>query len=80
MAHVLACWITEAIYIHSEYVVLISFPMQQWLRERPQRCVVHILPVLLSDIPEKYPDKAATASFRVLSHLPSPVTLLFDAI
>jgi len=28
-----ACWITEAIDIHSEYVVLIAFLQQQWLCE-----------------------------------------------
>ena len=26
-----ACWITEATDIHSEYVILIAFPLQQWL-------------------------------------------------
>jgi hypothetical protein len=30
-----ACWITKATDTHSEYVVLIAFPRQQWLRERP---------------------------------------------
>jgi hypothetical protein len=29
-----ACWITKAIDTHSEYVILIAFPRQQWLRER----------------------------------------------
>jgi hypothetical protein len=28
------CWITKATDIHSEYVILIAFPLQQWLRER----------------------------------------------
>ena len=27
-------WITKAIDTHSEYVILITFPLQQWLRER----------------------------------------------
>jgi len=26
----IACWITTATNIHSEYVILISFPLQQW--------------------------------------------------
>jgi len=30
----IACWITESVGIHSEYVILIAFPGQQWLRER----------------------------------------------
>ena len=29
-----ACWIPKAIYTHSEYVILIAFPRQQWLPER----------------------------------------------
>jgi hypothetical protein len=29
-----ACWITKATDTHSEYVTLIAFPLQQWLRER----------------------------------------------
>ena len=28
------CWINKAISTHSEYVILIALPMQQWLRER----------------------------------------------
>jgi hypothetical protein len=29
-----ACWISKAANTHSEYVILIDFPRQQWLRER----------------------------------------------
>ena len=29
-----ACWITKAADTHSECVILIAFPRQQWLRER----------------------------------------------
>jgi hypothetical protein len=29
-----ACWITKATNTHTEYVILIAFPRQQWLRER----------------------------------------------
>jgi hypothetical protein len=29
-----AYWITEATDVHSDYVILIDFPHQQWLRER----------------------------------------------
>ena len=29
-----ACWITTATHTHSEYVTLIAFPRQKWLRER----------------------------------------------
>ena len=29
-----ACWVTKATDTHSEYVILIDFSRQQWLRER----------------------------------------------
>jgi hypothetical protein len=29
-----ACWIANATDTHSEHVILIAFPLQQWLRER----------------------------------------------
>jgi hypothetical protein len=29
-----ACWITKATDTHSQYVMLITFPRQQWLQER----------------------------------------------
>ena len=29
-----ACWITKAADTHSEYVIVIAFPRQRWLRER----------------------------------------------
>ena len=29
-----ACWITKATDIHSEYVILTAFPLQQWLHDR----------------------------------------------
>ena len=30
----IACWITEATDIHSEYVILIAFSLKEWLGER----------------------------------------------
>jgi len=30
----IACWVAKATNTHSEYVILIAFPLQQWLRER----------------------------------------------
>jgi len=30
----ITCWITKAINTHSEYVILIAFPLQLWLQER----------------------------------------------
>ena len=29
-----ACWITKATDTHSQYVILIAFPQQQWSHER----------------------------------------------
>jgi hypothetical protein len=29
-----ACWMTKATNTYSEYVILIAFPRQEWLRER----------------------------------------------
>jgi hypothetical protein len=31
----IACWITKATDTHSEYVILIAYPRQQWLHEEP---------------------------------------------
>jgi len=42
--HILiACWITKATNALSEYVIIIAFPMQQWLQARI-RLYVHCLP------------------------------------
>jgi len=30
----ITCWITRTTNTHSEYVTLVAFPLQQWLRER----------------------------------------------
>ena len=30
----IACWIPKATNTHSQYVILISFPLQQWLHDR----------------------------------------------
>jgi len=30
----ISCWIPKATNIHSQYVILITFPLQQWLHER----------------------------------------------
>jgi len=30
----IACWIPKSKNTHSEYVILIDFPLQQWLHER----------------------------------------------
>jgi hypothetical protein len=30
----IACWVPKSTDTHSEYVMLIAFPLQQWLHER----------------------------------------------
>jgi hypothetical protein len=30
----ISCWIPKATNTHSQYVILIAFPLQQWLHER----------------------------------------------
>jgi hypothetical protein len=35
-----ACWISQSTNTHSEYVIRIAFPPQQWLRERASQCYV----------------------------------------
>jgi len=30
----IACWITKATITHSDYVIIMAFPQQQWLHER----------------------------------------------
>jgi hypothetical protein len=41
----LACWMTKATGTYSEYVILVAFPWQQWLRERACN-VISTVPVL----------------------------------
>jgi hypothetical protein len=30
----IACWLTKDTNTHSEYVIIIAFPLQEWLHER----------------------------------------------
>ena len=48
VAHALSSWLTKAADTHAEYVILISFPRQQWLRERVSvlQLYVRFLPCL----------------------------------
>jgi hypothetical protein len=40
------CWMPKATNKHSERVIIIAFPLQQWLQERAQCYVIRTLPVL----------------------------------
>ena len=44
----IACWAPKATNTHSEYVILIAFPLQQWLQESPSSYVTRTLSVLFS--------------------------------
>ena len=53
------CWIPKATNSHSEYVMLITFPLQQWLKERASMlrytyiaCIVQTLQVPVVDFCE----------------------------
>jgi hypothetical protein len=43
----IATWIPEAKDIHSECVILIAFPPQQWLPQRAKCYVIRTLPIFL---------------------------------
>jgi hypothetical protein len=38
----IACWILKATDTHSQYVILIYFPLQQWLRERAPMLTLYV--------------------------------------
>jgi hypothetical protein len=42
----IACWIAKVSDTHWEYVILISFQWQQWLRERSSIYCIRTLPLL----------------------------------
>jgi len=41
----IACWIPKATNTHTEYVIVIAFPLQKWLHKR---YVIRTLPVLFT--------------------------------
>ena len=43
----IACWLPKATNTHSEYVILVAFPQQQWLHERSHCYVIRTLSVWL---------------------------------
>jgi len=42
-----ACWVTKTVDTHSEYVILIAVPRQQWLRERHSMLRCTHIPLLV---------------------------------
>ena len=45
----IACWIPKAINTHSEYVILITFPLQQWFHDSASLLRHNTLPVLFKE-------------------------------
>jgi len=43
-----ACWTNKATNRHTEYVILIAFPLQQWLHDGASLLVIPTLPVLFA--------------------------------
>jgi hypothetical protein len=43
----IACWISKATDTHSDYVILIAFPLQQWFHERASILRYCTLPAML---------------------------------
>ena len=48
-----ACWIRNTTNTLSEYLILIVFPLQQWLRERVSSCAIRTLPVYNNSLSER---------------------------
>jgi len=46
----IACWIPKTTNRHSEYIIPIVFPLQQWLHKSVQCYVIHTLCVLQASI------------------------------
>jgi len=46
----IACWIPKATDTHSEYVILIAFPLQQWFRERASVLLYTYIDCLVADL------------------------------
>ena len=44
----IACWMTKATITHSEYVIIIAFPQQQWLQVRASILRFNTVPVLFA--------------------------------
>jgi len=44
----IVCWIIKGTDTHSEYVIVIVFPLQRLLRKRARVLRTHILPILFT--------------------------------
>jgi hypothetical protein len=58
-----ACWITGYTHTHSEYAIVSSFPLQQWLHDSAAVSRCSTLPALYCPVPQ-----AVLAQFLTLRH------------
>ena len=83
----IACWIPKAtnILVHSQYIIIIAFPLQRWLHERASvlRYTYSTLPVLLFNnslplllVPKEFSGMSLTSySPKISRHFPLSVFL-----
>ena len=74
----IACWVNKPTNTHSECVILIAFPIQQWLQERTSvlRYTYSTLPVFLFCLWRCGPTRAMTSSFlRFLDYTQRRITV-----
>ena len=58
------CWIPETKNTHSEYVILIAFPLQQWLHERASLLRHTYIASLVLNYPQQYKEQRLKHSVR----------------
>jgi len=77
----ISCWMPKATNTHSECVMLIAFPLQQWLHERATMLYVHCLFCLIclgkSNV---VPAHCVKASGVVKAHLRSFLISALDGV
>jgi len=66
MAHALPCWISKATKTHSEYVICIDFPLQQWLHEHVS--VLHYTDII----------SFVTVGFNIVLHIAAKLYFKFQ--
>ena len=70
-----ACWITTATDTHSEYVILIALPRQEWFRERATLLLLYVHACRVTSIPASdktvrfFPLAIQTKGLRDLPHV-----------
>ena len=57
------CWISKATDTHSEYIILIAFARQQWLRERVLMLLLYVRCLSYSYDSPWYPRRAESSNY-----------------